>query len=154
MSVPQLGLEDFAIGQSYPGLPRRITAEDFNAFAALTGDSHPIHYDQAYAAKTRFGDCVAHGLLLTALGALGATPLSARLENCMVAMIEQGSSFRAPVFAGDTVQVVFTVQRIERVPDGSKGRVRFAVTMRKSSGELVMEGFQTYLLAARQAAAA
>ena len=46
---------------------RNIMGEaEFLGFAKLTGDDHPIHYDEAYAKTTRFGGRLAHGLLLMA----------------------------------------------------------------------------------------
>jgi len=38
-----------------------IAEEQFSLLARLAGDGHPIHYDEAFAAKTRFGKRVAHG---------------------------------------------------------------------------------------------
>jgi acyl dehydratase len=60
----QLFFEDLVVGMRTVGRERELTQADFQAFAALTGDAHPIHYDQAYAARSSFGRCVAHGLLL------------------------------------------------------------------------------------------
>ena len=87
----QLYFEDFAPGQHWPGQERRLDAAEFRAFATLTGDAHPIHYDADYARGTRFGAPVAHGLLVAAIGALGATALSPRLESSMVAFLEKTS---------------------------------------------------------------
>lgn len=39
---------------------------DFDRFAAISGDDNPIHVDQAFAARTRFGKTVAHGMYLYA----------------------------------------------------------------------------------------
>ena len=44
----------------------------------MTGDAHPIHYDDDYAAKTRYGKRLAHGLLVMSMTALGATSMSPR----------------------------------------------------------------------------
>jgi acyl dehydratase len=46
---------------------RMLRQGDFDAFAALTGDDNPIHVDPQFAARTRFGKTVAHGMLLYAL---------------------------------------------------------------------------------------
>jgi acyl dehydratase len=54
-NVKQLFIDDFSKGQKYPGLPRKITEADVLNFAALTGDRHPIHYDDEYAKTTMFG---------------------------------------------------------------------------------------------------
>jgi 3-hydroxybutyryl-CoA dehydratase len=147
----QLYLEDFAPGQRFLGATSRCTVEAFRAFADLTGDAHPIHYDPAYAAGTRFGKPIAHGLLVAAYTALGATPLSRRLEGCMVAMLEVGFRFLRPVFAGDTLTSHFEVAEVKRSPGKDTGAVRFALHLTNTAGETVMEGAHTYLLRARGA---
>jgi acyl dehydratase len=49
----QLFLDDFRPGQIFAGASRCVTKGDVKAFAALTGDKHPIHYDDDYARATR-----------------------------------------------------------------------------------------------------
>ena len=100
----QLFLEDFSKGQTFPGHSRKISEADVLSFAALTGDKHPIHYDDEYAKTTRFGRPIVHGLHLMALTALGAAPLSKRLKHSMIALLQQQASFQKPVFKDDTVQ--------------------------------------------------
>ena len=51
----QLFADDLSVGQTFAGEPRAVGDEQFTLFARLTGDAHPIHYDDAFAAKTRFG---------------------------------------------------------------------------------------------------
>ena len=59
------------------GAPSKtLTDAHFMFFAGMTGDAHPIHYDDEYAKKTRFGRRLAHGLLLTSLTAVGASTLA------------------------------------------------------------------------------
>jgi acyl dehydratase len=147
-----LYFEDFAVGQVFPGQERRLDAAAFRTFAALTGDAHPIHYDADYARRTRFGAPVAHGLLVAAVGALGATALSPRLEASMVAFLEQGMRFLAPVLEGDTVRTSFEVAHTRPARDGSRGVVRLVVRVHNLSGTLVAEGFHAYLLACRSPA--
>jgi len=48
-------------------LNRTFSQSDFDAFAALSGDNNPIHVDPEFAARTRFGQTVAHGALLCAV---------------------------------------------------------------------------------------
>jgi 3-hydroxybutyryl-CoA dehydratase len=140
----QLFLDDFAPGQSFEGATRRLGDDAFAAFAALTGDAHPIHYDDDYARRTIFGGRLAHGLLLAAMTALGATPLSRRVEASMVALLEQGGRFLKPVLVGDTVTSGFTVAAIE-----PNDRIRFAVTLTNQRGETVYDGFHLYKLKRR-----
>jgi 3-hydroxybutyryl-CoA dehydratase len=42
---------------------KTVTAEDIQKFAEVTGDMNPLHSDAEYAKKTRFGECIAHGML-------------------------------------------------------------------------------------------
>jgi acyl dehydratase len=63
-------------GTRFEGAARTVTAQDVQAFAGLTGDAHPLHTDPAWAAQSRFGEPVAHGLLAVAfaVGQLGFDP--------------------------------------------------------------------------------
>lgn len=147
----QLFAEDLVAGQSFAGTPRRVAVEEFAAFARLTGDDHPIHYDEAFAAATRFGRPVAHGLLLMAMTALGATPMSHRLHEAMVALAEQRCRFLKPVFAGDVLTCRFEVGAVEHKPGRETALVRFNVRLLNQSDEAVLEGEHAYLLRWRRA---
>lgn len=70
--------------------------DDFDRFAALSGDANPIHVDAGFAARTRFGRTVAHGVLLeTVLRGL-ADRLAPGLR-----VVEQALRFSAPTFADE-----------------------------------------------------
>jgi len=146
---PQLYLEDFAAGQRFPGATSRCTVEAFRSFADLTGDAHPIHYDPEYAAPTRFKKPLAHGLLVAAYSALGATYLSRQLEESMVAMLEVGFRYVRPVFAGDELTSQFEVAEVKRSAGKPSGVIRFQVRLVNQAEEIVVEGTHAYLLRAR-----
>ena len=145
----QLFFEDLEVGMRVVGRERQLTQGDFQAFAALTGDAHPIHYDEVYAAQSTFGRCVAHGLLLTGLSALGASPLSARLHDSMVAFIGQEMRFLQPVFIGDRVTPEHEVHSLQASREKHHGRVRFTVRLRESLKGIVAEGHHDYRLRMR-----
>ncbi len=149
--APQLYAEDLPEGFLFAGVEKTLTAEMFNAFATLTGDAHPIHYDETYAKNTRFGRPVAHGLLLAALTALGATSLSIQLENSMVALVSEGMDFLKPAFVGDTLRASYQV--VSNVPGKSRktARVEIKVSLSNSQGATVLEGRHVYLLRCRPA---
>src|ERR1700733_15286824 len=120
----QLFLDDFVVGQGFVGKARLLDGAAFAKFAELTGDNHPIHYDEEYAAKSKFGARVAHGLLVSSMSALGAMPLSAQVEASMVAYLGQCFTFVAPVLIGDSVQSHFRVESAEAAPGRSSGTVK------------------------------
>jgi 3-hydroxybutyryl-CoA dehydratase len=142
----QLYADDLVVGQTFSGLPHPVGDKEFIGFAGITGDDHPIHYDDAFAARTRFGKRLAHGLLLMSMTALGATPMSHRLRDAMVAFAEQGCRFLAPVFIGDQVTTHFTVSSIERKPGKNTALVRFDIRLVNHAGTVVLQGHHTYFL--------
>jgi 3-hydroxybutyryl-CoA dehydratase len=145
----QLFLEDFSTGQTFSGRPRTITEADVRAFAALTGDAHPLHYDDEYAKTTRFGRPIVHGLHLMALTALGAAPLAERLEASMIAFLDQQASFRKPVFKDDTLQPQFEVEGTEHKPGVEWGKLAIKVRLINQRDEIVVEGRHVYRILCR-----
>lgn len=145
----QLFADDLRVGMAFAGKPHVVGDEEFSLFARMTGDDHPIHYDDAYAAKTRFGKRLTHGLLLMSMTALGATPMSRRLHDAMVAFVEQRCRFIEPVFVGDTVTSRFEVASIDRKPGHNTALVRFHVRLMKQSCKPVLEGQHAYILRCR-----
>lgn len=147
--LEQIFADDLTVGQTFSGEARGIGDDQFKAFADMTGDDHPIHYDDAYAAKTRFGKRLAHGLLVMSMTALGATPMSRRMEDAMVAFVEQGTRFLKPVFVGDRLTSRFEVASIDPKPARGAALVRFNVSLTNNRNEIVLEGHHTYLLLLR-----
>ena len=139
--------EDFRIGETFRIPAKTITDAHFLFFAGLTGDTHPIHYDDEYAKRTRFGARVAHGLLLAALTAAGASSLSPHMEGSVVAFVEQSARFLAPVLIGDTLTPQLEVA--ELTPETDTGLVRLATRITNQRGETVLEGHHTYLFKKR-----
>jgi len=95
----------FNIGDS-ASISKTITDADIQAFAEVSGDHNPLHLDEAYAAKTRFGRRIAHGMLSASL-------ISAVLANELPGVgsvyLSQTLKFVKPVFLGDTVTARVTV---------------------------------------------
>jgi 3-hydroxybutyryl-CoA dehydratase len=47
--MPQRYLDDFTPGEVFTSVPHALSEKHFAAFAAMTGDAHPLHYDPEYA---------------------------------------------------------------------------------------------------------
>ena len=96
---PQLAFEDLEVGQE-ANIRQTVTGDVVMKFAALTGDTNPIHLNEAYAANTRFGGRIAHGLYTASL--ISAV-LGTKLPGPGAVYLSQTIKFRAPVFIGDEV---------------------------------------------------
>ncbi len=142
--------EDFRVGDRFESPSKTLNDGHFMFFAGMTGDAHPIHYDDEYARRTRFGRRLAHGLLLTSLTAVGASTLAPVIEASIVAFVEQTTRFRAPAFIGDTLKPAHEVIALER--KRSAGLVTLRVILTNQRGETVLEGEHRYLIAYRPAA--
>jgi acyl dehydratase len=145
----QLFAEDLPVGFRFHGDAKEITDERVRQFAAMTGDAHPIHYDATYAAQTRFGKPIAHGLLLTSLTALGSTAMSASFEDSMLAMIEQRWRFHAPAFVGDVVTAEYEIKVNAATGSGRSARVEIGITLRNQAGVTLIDGSHSYLIRRR-----
>ncbi len=148
--MTQRYFEDFAVGDTFKSPSRTLTDAHFLFFAGMTGDNHPIHYDDEYGKKTRYGRRLAHGLLLTSLTAVGASTLAPFIEDSIVAFVEQSTRFRAPAFIGDTIYPAHEVVALER--KRSAGLLTLRVSLRNQRGDIVLDGDHRYLIAYRPAA--
>jgi acyl dehydratase len=110
-----------------------VTEEHVRTYAALTGDHNPLHFDQAFAAATRFGRLVVQGGLTTGLlHALVATDL----PGPGTVFLNQNWKFTAPVYIGDTITAEAEVLSVHE----SKPVSRLAIRVRRQDGETVLEG--------------
>lgn len=114
-----------------------VTDAVLEHFAEACGDRNPIHFDDHYAAGTRFGGRIAHGMLTA--GFISSV-LANDLPGPGTVYLGQEIAFKAPVRPGDTVRV-----RVELVELHERGRAVFATTA--WVGEtLVADGRATVLL--------
>ena|SRR5258706_7402836 len=148
----QWWLDDMTVGTVFPGVSKVVTQEDFLGFAKLTGDDHPIHYDAEYAKQTRFGKPVAHGLLLMAHTALGATTLTRHVEDSIIAFVAQDCRFLRPVLIGDHIRSEMEVAEVAPKPGRGFGLLRFVVRLINQRDETVLDGHHDYLFRCRPTA--
>ena len=145
----QRWFEDFTVGDRFESPAKTLTDAHFMFFAGMTGDAHPLHYDDEYAKKTRFGRRLAHGLLLTSLTAVGASTLAPVIEASIVAFVEQTTRFKHPAFLGDTLKPRHEVVALDR--RRSAGVLTLRVTLTNQHDDVVLEGEHRYLIAYRPA---
>lgn len=109
-----------------------VTKEKVAAFAEISGDHNPIHLDDAYAATTPFGGCIAHGVFTASFV---SAVIATRLPGAGSIYISQTLGFRAPVRIGATVET--SVQVLELVERGRRVKLKCECRV---DGKLVLEG--------------
>lgn len=114
-----------------------LSQEDFNRFARLSGDHNPIHVDPDYAAATRFGATVSHGMLLFTVlrGLIHAHYPGARLES-------QDLKFPAPAYADEPLTATLVVEA-----PAEEGRIDLVTRITKGDGRLCLDGRCRLILA-------
>ena len=112
--------EDLAIGMS-ADFRRVIGDEEMRLFADLTGDTNPLHFDDYFAERSRFGGRIVHGMCTAALI---STVIGTRLPGPGCIYLSQTLRFTAPVRPGDEIVARAVVDRL--IPE--RRRVEFETT--------------------------
>jgi acyl dehydratase len=110
-----------------------VTEATVQAYAEITGDYNPLHFDEEFAAGTRFGRLVAQGGLAT--GLLHAL-VAMDLPGPGSVFLSQSWSFPRPVYIGDTITAEGTVKAVRP----SRGIVEMDFVVRNQDGEEVLKG--------------
>ena len=122
----------FFVGQT-ASLRRTVSAADVEAFARVTGDTNPVHLDEAYAASTRFHHRIAHGMLAASyISAL----LGTEFPGPGTIYISQSLTFLRPVYLGDTLEVLAAVSTFR----ADKSILPLATAVKNQHGDTVVSG--------------
>ncbi|MCL4877839.1 MAG: MaoC family dehydratase N-terminal domain-containing protein [Anaerolineae bacterium] len=144
-----LYFEDYELGRTIVTDARTITEADVVNFAGLSGDFNPMHTDAVYAAKTPFGQRVAHGALVFSI----ATGLAYRmrfLEGTVLAFRSVDEwKFSAPVLIGDTVYCDVEVAELKEASKLGGGIVTFSVKVYNQDKKVVQKGKWSVIVASR-----
>jgi len=87
-------------------ITHKITQNDVNLFASLTGDYNPLHVSAGYAKSSSFQKPVVHGMLSASFI---STVIGTRLPGEGALWSSQMLEFLRPAFVGDTLIVRSTV---------------------------------------------
>jgi 3-hydroxybutyryl-CoA dehydratase len=129
---------DLKIGDTF-STSKQITDAVVRAFAELSGDFNPIHLDEEFASKTRFGRRIAHGMIS---GALISAVLGYEFKERKIVYLSQTLKFTAPVFLDDTVTATATVANIR----ADKPVVTLETVCTNQSGETVVKGVAVVMI--------
>jgi len=124
-------VEDLAVGMTAV-YAKTITDADIVLFAGVSGDTNPVHLNEAFAKTTMFGGRIAHGMLSASLI---STVMGTRLPGPGALYLSQNLRFLAPVRVGDTVLARATVA--ELFPEKRRARMATVCTV---GDTVVVEG--------------
>ena len=110
-----------------------LTQRHVATFAELTGDYNPLHFDETFAAGTRFGRLVVQGGLTT--GLLHAL-VAMDMPGPGTVFLSQNWKFTAPVYIDDTITAEAEVLSLH----ATKPVTQLGITIRRENGEIVLQG--------------
>ena len=110
-----------------------LTTEHVRKFAEISGDHNPLHFDAAFAARTKFGRLVAQGGLTT--GLLHAL-VAMDMPGPGTVFLSQNWKFTAPVYIDDTITAEAEVISVHP----SKPVTQLRVQIRRSDDTIVLDG--------------
>lgn len=110
-----------------------VTDEMVRAFAALSGDDNPVHLDDEYAAKTRFGRRIAHGMIL---GSLLSRVAGTKIPGPGTIVISQDIRYKEPCYIGDTVTAEIKILHVR----ADKPIVKIASRVVNQNGAILIDG--------------
>jgi acyl dehydratase len=111
----------------------KLTADHVWKYAEISGDHNPLHFDEEFAARTKFGRLVVQGGLTT--GLLHAL-VAMDMPGPGTVFLSQSWKFTAPVYVGDTITAEAEVLKVHE----TKPVTHLQVRVTRDSGETVLEG--------------
>jgi acyl dehydratase len=112
---------------------RRVEADYIRLFTQISGDRNPLHYDEAAAKASRFGEIVVQGGVTSSiLNALVAEDL----PGPGTVFLQVDWRFTAPVRPGDTITGAVEVLEVR----ADKPITKLATSVRRQDGVVALEG--------------
>ena len=134
MTMPEFQtwyFEDLSLGQKEV-YRKEVKSTDVIGFAEISGDRNPIHLSEHFAAKTVFGQRIAHGLYTASL--ISAV-IGTRLPGPGAIYLSQTLNFKAPVKIGDVVEA--QVEVVELIEKGCRAKLHCSCSV---EGAVVLDG--------------
>jgi acyl dehydratase len=141
--------EDFEVGHIYEHRPgRTITETDNTWFTLITMNTHPLHFDSAYAAKSEFGRPLVNSCLtLSMVVGMSVSDIS---QKAIGNLGWNDIRLVAPVFCGDTIYAESQVlSKRESASRPTQGVVTVKTLGRKADGTVFISFERTVLVPKR-----
>ncbi len=141
--------EDFEVGHTYQHRPGRTVTENDNIwFTLLTMNTHPLHFDNEYAAGSEFGRALVNSTFTVAL--VAGMSVSDVSQKAIANLGWKEIKLPNPVFVGDTLyaeSIVLEKRQSKSRP--TAGLVTVKTFGKKRDGTVVCEFDRTMLIPKR-----
>ncbi len=127
-------MSGYTVGDSLK-VPIKITEKMVQQFAEMSGDFNPVHMDDEYAKKTRFGKRIAHGMISAALI---SRVLAMELGEGGI-YLAQDLKFLVPIFLEETVTIELHVLSFRR------NIAQVETIVRNQAGDIAVKGSATIM---------
>ena len=124
--IRQKAIAGLKEGDSFT-ISRTFTEEDMIAFAGITRDYNPVHFDERFSGVKNFNSRICHGLLVASM----LTEVGGQMGWLASVM---NFRFKKPVYFGDTVSCKLTITDID-----DRNRARAIAEYKNEDGVLVLE---------------
>ncbi|MFO1414995.1 MAG: MaoC family dehydratase [Burkholderiales bacterium] len=139
--------DECAVGETF-GSTVTITEAHIMLGAGYVADFNPLHVDEEFARKSRFGGRILHGMLTSAM--MGG-PVGMHFHGTAIAYLEHNARFLAPVRPGDTLTIAWTITRLAAKPAHGGGIVEMTGTATNQAGVVAAETTGKIMVFARGA---
>lgn len=123
-----------------------IDASHISRACGMFGDFNPLHSDAEFCANSRFGRPILHGPMTSAFM---SASIGMYFYGTAVAYLEHNCRFVAPVFAGDTLSVQWTITQTLDKPRSNGGIAVLRGECSNQRGEQIAEASGKILLSNR-----
>jgi acyl dehydratase len=123
--VPRVGLK--------ASRSRTVERSDIERFTEISGDRNPLHYDEAVAKATKFGEIIVQGGVTSAI--LNAV-VAEDLPGPGTVFLQVNWSFKAPVRPGDVITGSVEITEVRE----DKPITKLRTVVKRQDGVVALEG--------------
>jgi len=127
--------DELAVGETF-GSTVTVTETHLVLGAGYVADFNPLHVDEEFARKSRFGGRILHGMLTSAM--MGG-PVGMHFHGTAIAYLEHNARFLAPVRPGDTLTIAWSISQLTAKPRHGGGIVDLTGTATNQAGVVAAE---------------
>lgn len=142
--------EDVVVGETFRSASRTITKDDILQFAAVTGDDHPLHVDEAFCRESGYDSLIAHGLFGVALMEGLKNKLKIYERTSIGSLGWNDIKFLKPLLPGDTVHLEITFSSKRRSSKPKRGVVAETIKLLNQDGVVLTRGEHVTLMIAEE----